>query len=113
VLESKAFAPYRPKEMMPGPSYATDEELVHAAGQIGTTIFHPVSTCRMGDDPMAVVDARLKLRGLTGLRVADASIMPTLVSANTNAAAIMIGEKAAELILGDGSGATDDAATRR
>jgi hypothetical protein len=85
VLESRAFAPHRPKELMPGPSYVSDDELLHAAGQIGTTIFHPVSTCRMGDDAMAVVDARLKLRGMPGLRVADASIMPTITSGNTNA----------------------------
>jgi choline dehydrogenase len=104
VLESRAFAPYHPKELMPGPSYATDEELVHAAGQIGTTIFHPVSTCRMGDDSMAVVDARLRLRGLAGLRVADASIMPTITSGNTNAPTIMIAEKAAAMILKDAEG---------
>jgi choline dehydrogenase len=101
VLESRAFAPYRPKELMPGPSYTTEEELVHAAGQIGTTIFHPVSTCRMGDDPLAVVDARLKLRGMPGLRIADASIMPTITSGNTNSPTIMIAEKAAEMILAD------------
>ncbi len=104
VLESRAFAPYRPKELMPGPTYSTDEELTHAAGQIGTTIFHPVSTCRMGDDPMAVVDARLRLHGLAGLRVADASIMPTITSGNTNAPTIMIAEKAAEMILEDAGG---------
>jgi len=104
VLESRAFAPYRPKELMPGPSYATEAELAHAAGQIGTTIFHPVSTCRMGDDPMAVVDARLRLRGMTGLRIADASIMPTITSGNTNAPTIMIAEKAAEMILEDAGG---------
>jgi choline dehydrogenase len=101
VLESRAFAPYRPKELMPGPTYNTEDELVHAAGQIGTTIFHPVSTCRMGDDPMAVVDARLRLHGLAGLRVADASIMPTITSGNTNSPTIMIAEKAAEMILED------------
>jgi len=104
VLESRAFAPYRPKELMPGPTYNSDEELAHAAGQIGTTIFHPVSTCRMGDDPLAVVDARLRLRGLAGLRVADASIMPTITSGNTNSPTIMIAEKAAEMILEDAAG---------
>jgi choline dehydrogenase len=101
VLQSKAFAPYRPKELMPGPRFQTEAELIQAAGQIGTTIFHPVSTCRMGDDPMAVVDARLKLRGLAGLRVADASIMPTITSGNTNSPTIMIAEKAAAMILED------------
>jgi choline dehydrogenase len=104
VLESRAFAPYHPKELMPGPSYATEDELMHAAGQIGTTIFHPVSTCRMGDDPMSVVDARLRLHGLSGLRIADASIMPTITSGNTNAPTIMIAEKAAEMILEDAAG---------
>jgi choline dehydrogenase len=104
VLESRAFAPHRPKELMPGPSYADDEALVHAAGQIGTTIFHPVGTCRMGEDAAAVVDARLRLRGLAGLRVADASIMPTITSGNTNAPTIMIAEKAAEMILEDAAG---------
>jgi choline dehydrogenase len=101
VLESRAFAPYRPKELMPGPAYGTDDALVQAAGQIGTTIFHPVGTCRMGDDPTAVVDARLRLRGLAGLRVADASIMPTIPSGNTNSPTIMIAEKAADMILED------------
>jgi choline dehydrogenase len=101
VLESRAFAPYHPKELMPGPTYNTKEELLHAAGQIGTTIFHPVGTCRMGDDPTAVVDARLRLRGLAGLRVADASIMPTIPSGNTNSPTIMIAEKAADMILED------------
>jgi choline dehydrogenase len=104
VLESRAFAPYRPKELMPGPSHASEDDLVHAAGQIGTTIFHPVGTCRMGDDPMAVADARLRLRGLAGLRVADASIMPTITSGNTNAPTIMIAEKAADMILEDAGG---------
>ena len=104
VLESRAFAPYRPKELMPGPTYAGDAELVQAAGEIGTTIFHPVSTCRMGDDAMAVVDARLRLHGIAGLRVADASIMPTITSGNTNAPTIMIAEKAADMILEDAGG---------
>jgi choline dehydrogenase-like flavoprotein len=101
VLESRAYAPYRPREFRPGASLTTDEELSRAAGDIGTTIFHPVGTCRMGDDERAVVDARLELRGLAGLRVADASIMPTITSGNTNSPTIMIAEKAADMILVD------------
>ena len=101
VLESRAYAPHKPRELKPGPDFKTDEELLHAAGDIGTTIFHPVGTCRMGDDAMAVVDARLRLRGLAGLRIADASIMPTITSGNTNSPTIMIAEKAADMILSD------------
>lgn len=101
VLESRAYAPYRPQEYRPGAHIASDSDLAQAAGDIGTTIFHPVGTCRMGDDPMAVVDARLRLRGLPGLRIADASIMPTITSGNTASPAIMIAEKAADMILAD------------
>lgn len=101
VLESRAYAPYRPQEYRPGAHIASDSDLAQAAGDIGTTIFHPVGTCRMGDDPMAVVDARLRLRGLPGLRIADASIMPTITSGNTASPTIMIAEKAADMILAD------------
>ncbi len=101
VLESKAYAPFAPREFRPGAAVQTDAELAEAAGNIGTTIFHPVGTCRMGDDAGAVVDARLKLRGLAGLRVADASVMPTITSGNTNSPTIMIAEKAADMILAD------------
>jgi choline dehydrogenase-like flavoprotein len=101
VLESKAYAPYGPREFRPGAALQTDAELAEAAGNIGTTIFHPVGTCRMGSDPGAVVDPRLKLRGLSGLRIADASIMPTITSGNTNSPTIMIAEKAADMILAD------------
>lgn len=104
VLESRAFAPHRPEEFRPGPAYASDAELAKAAGEIGTTIFHPVGTCRMGSDKEAVVDPRLRLNGLAGLRVADASIMPTITSGNTNSPTIMIAEKAAVMILEDAGG---------
>jgi choline dehydrogenase len=98
-----ALAPYRPKEYLPGPQYETDEELAIAAGMIGTTIFHPVGTCKMGhaDDPNAVVDSRLRVRGVSGLRVVDASIMPTITAGNTNAPTVMIAEKGAEMIVED------------
>ena len=101
VLESRAYQPYRPRELRPGQDIVSDIDLAKSAGDIGTTIFHPVGTCRMGDDAMAVVDARLNLRGLAGLRIADASIMPTITSGNTNSPTIMIAEKAAEMILAD------------
>jgi len=74
-------------------------ELLAYAKQFGGTVFHPTSTCKMGIDPMAVVDPKLRVHGIQGLRVADASIMPTLTSGNTNAPSIMIGERAANLIL--------------
>jgi choline dehydrogenase len=103
VLESKAFQPYHPKELLPGATIATDEELVQAAGDIGTTIFHPVGTCRMGMDDASVVDPRLKVHGLDGIRIADASVMPSIISGNTNAPTIMIAEKAADMIIADHS----------
>jgi len=101
ILSANALAKYRPEEYKPGPQYQTDEDLARAAGDIGTTIFHPVGTCRMGDDEMAVVDPRLRVRGVAGLRVVDASVMPTITSGNTNAPTIMIAEKAADMILED------------
>ncbi|AQU81567.1 MULTISPECIES: GMC family oxidoreductase [unclassified Halomonas] len=101
IAEQPAFAKYAPEEVKPGVEYQTDDELARLAGDIGTTIFHPVGTTRMGraDDPMAVVDARLRVRGVKGLRVADAGIMPTITSGNTNSPTLMIAEKAANWIL--------------
>jgi choline dehydrogenase len=101
IVSRPALARFDPKEFRPGPEVQGDEELAKAAGDIGTTIFHPVGTCKMGSDDTAVVDARLKVRGVAGLRVADASIMPTITSGNTNSPVLMIAEKAAAMILRD------------
>jgi len=100
VVAQPALAAYQPREYLPGAAAQTDEELVRAAGDIGTTIFHPVGTCAMGAaaDPDAVTDAQLRVRGIARLRVVDASIMPTITSGNTNAPTIMIAERAARLI---------------
>ncbi len=100
IVAQPALAKYRPEEYLPGPNYQTDDDLARAAGDIGTTIFHPVGTCRMGraDDAGAVVDAQLRVHGIDGLRVVDASIMPTITSGNTNSPTIMIAEKAGEMI---------------
>jgi choline dehydrogenase len=101
VMASKALAKYSPEEWRPGPAAESDEALVKAAGDLGTTIFHPVSTCRMGRDDKAVVDPRLRVHGIEGLRVVDASIMPRITSGNTNAPCYMIAEKGAAMILED------------
>ena len=100
VNGSQALKPYEPEEFTPGPAFQTEEELVRAAGNIGTTIFHPIGTCRMGreNDPSAVVDPRLRVRGIERLRVIDASIMPTITSGNTNSPTVMIAERGADLI---------------
>jgi choline dehydrogenase len=107
VAKAPALAKYQPNEILPGPSVGdSDAELVKAAGDIGTTIFHPVGTAKMGlkSDPMAVVDERLRFIGIDGLRVIDASIMPTITSGNTNAPTIMIGEKGARMVIDDAKG---------
>jgi choline dehydrogenase len=103
LLASAPLAPYYDYEDFPGPGVQSDDELIAAATQRAQTTFHPGCTCRMGPatDPLAVVDDELRVHGLEGLRVVDASIMPTLVSGNTNAPTIMIAEKAADMILED------------
>ena len=103
IVAMPALAPYRPEEYLPGVKFQTDAELATAAGDIGTTIFHPVGTCKMGADrdPSAVVDARLRVRGVAGLRVADASVMPMITAGNTNAPTVMIAEKGSDMIRAD------------
>ncbi|MES2105676.1 MAG: GMC family oxidoreductase N-terminal domain-containing protein [Pseudomonadota bacterium] len=101
IVAAPAMQKYAPEEMKPGAQFRTEEELAKAAGDIGTTIFHPVGTCKMGraDDDGAVVDSQLRVRGIRGLRVVDASVMPTITSGNTNSPTIMIAEKAAAFML--------------
>jgi choline dehydrogenase len=101
LMRTKALAKFAPEEMLPGLEFDSDEDLAEKAGDIGTTIFHPVGTAKMGSDPLAVVDARLRVHGLEHLRVVDASVMPTITSGNTNSPVIMIAEKASEMILAD------------
>ena len=99
IMTAPALAPLQVTEMAPGTSRTTDDEILDWVRQAAETTYHPVGTCKMGSDPMAVVDPQLRVHGIAGLRVADASIMPTLTSGNTNAPSIMIGEKAADMIL--------------
>lgn len=101
LSQSSAMAPYVEAELLPGPGVVTDEALLDSARILAQTIYHPVGTCKMGSDTQAVVDERLRVHGIESLRVADASIMPTITSGNTNAPAIMIGEKASDMILED------------
>lgn len=97
-LSSEALAPFRGPETLPGPDVVTEDALLAYAKERGATVYHAVSTCRMGSDTQAVVDPRLRVHGLAGLRIADASVMPTMVSANTNASTLMIAEKASDMI---------------
>jgi choline dehydrogenase len=101
ILAAPALKPYVVDEVEPGPKIVSDEEILNFCRQRGSTVYHPTSTCRMGNDPLAVVDQRLRVRGIEGLRVVDASIMPDLMSGNTNAPTIMIAEKASDMILED------------
>jgi choline dehydrogenase-like flavoprotein len=105
LMKQQALARFHPQEYLPGPSVGDDDaSLAKAAGDIGTTIFHPVGTAKMGSptDATSVVDERLRLHGIAALRVADASVMPTITSGNTNTPTAMIAEKAATMILEDG-----------
>ena len=103
IMAAPALAPFNPRELKPGPQITTEDELQRAAGDLGTTIFHPVGTCKMGPahDNLAVVDDQLRVHGVAGLRVIDASIMPTITSGNTNAPTVMIAERGAEFIRKD------------
>ena len=99
IMAAEALKRFEPQELKPGPELESDEDLARAAGDLGTTIFHPVGTCRMGSDGMAVVSDQLRVHGIQGLRVIDASVMPTITSGNTNAPTVMIAEKGAAFIL--------------
>ncbi|CAG9243809.1 GMC family oxidoreductase [Paraburkholderia caribensis] len=103
IVGAPALASYKPKEILPGLAFQSEEQLQEAASRVGTTIFHPVGTCRMGraDDLNAVVDSRLRVRGVDRLRVVDASVMPTITSGNTNSPTLMVAERASEMIRAD------------
>ena len=113
MTETRALAPFIVREHVPASPPRTDEDCLNVARSLSQTIYHPTSTCRMGQDDQAVVDARLRVKGISCLRVADASIMPMITSGNTNAPAIMIGEKAGDLILEDQRQAGRSADTQR
>jgi choline dehydrogenase-like flavoprotein len=103
IVDQAPLKRYSPRERRPGDQAQSDAEVLEAARELGTTIFHPVGTAKMGlaSDPMAVVDERLRVRGIAGLRIADASVMPTITSGNTNSPTMMIAEKAARMIVED------------
>jgi choline dehydrogenase len=107
IMSQAAMAPFAPEEFKPGVQYQSDDELARLAGDIASTIFHPVGTTRMGpdDDPMAVVNSRLQVRGVRGLRIVDAGVMPTITSGNTNSPTLMIAEKAAHWMVQDAQAA--------
>jgi choline dehydrogenase len=98
IMAAPQMQPFIASEFQPGAAVASDDDLLDYARRRGGTVYHPTSTCKMGVDPLAVVDPELRVHGIEGLRVADASIMPTVVSGNTNAASIMIGEKLADMV---------------
>jgi choline dehydrogenase-like flavoprotein len=98
IMTAPAMAPLQVSEVVPRADLTTDDEILDWVKQAAETTYHPVGTCKMGSDPLAVVDTQLRVDGIAGLRVADASIMPTLTSGNTNAPSIMIGEKAADMV---------------
>ena len=110
IFGAPPLARHSAAETAPGPDIRSDDALTRFLRDAGTNLHHPVGTCRMGEDPMAVVDSRLRVHGLQGLRVIDASVMPTVTTGNTNAPSIMIGEKGAAMIREDAGAFTADAA---
>ena len=98
IMSAKALKKFEPTELQPGERAQSDEDLLSSARDLGTTIFHPVGTCKMGHDSMSVVDDQLRVRGVQKLRVIDASIMPTITSGNTNAPTVMIAERGSDFI---------------
>ncbi|HVC18066.1 MAG TPA: GMC oxidoreductase, partial [Rhodanobacter sp.] len=113
LAASRSFAPYILEEYRPGPAVDSDAAILETVRDTGTTGYHPVGTCRMGHGALCVVDPRLRVHGVDGLRVVDASVMPTLVSGNTNAATVMIAEKAADMIRDDAAAAPPRTNTAR
>lgn len=112
IMAAEPLARFSPREWKPGPEFKSDGELTQAAGDLGTTIFHPVGTCKMGRDSLAVVDDRLTVHGVRNLRVVDASVMPRITSGNTNAPTVMIAERGAEFILEDAGNASKNVGAR-
>jgi choline dehydrogenase len=104
IAAQPSLAKHIVRETRPGPEAASDDALLDHVRKTGQTSYHPIGTCRMGSDARAVVDARLRVHGVEGVRVCDASVMPTMVASNTNAPSILIGEKASDLVLEDAKG---------